>query len=386
MKPFVTENRSAPRAVWVVAAVAAAGYFVWQFQLVAVTEPPGTEGMDRIVAEPVSDPSWDAIVDHHGADAASDSVGRDPLLDAIQDSDVDPSLAVESDAGAGSGSADEGLMFDLSEPPPPTASDVIPAAAEMSASGGLTTASYETRSELRGDSDEPIPAELAARLRHIDELGSKQYYLEAHAALSQIYWKQPEYRAVIRDRIEFTAKRIYDSPDHVTEPYFVEFGETLEGIAAEHDVPWQYLARLNRIAPRALQAGQQLKVVRGPFGAIVDLDRFSLTIHTNGWYVRRYPIGTGRDDRTPVGEFTVENKVVNPTWYNPDGGVVDADDPANPLGEFWLGLGNHIGIHGTIDPQTIGRAASRGCIHLGDGDIDEVFRFLDVGSEVIIRR
>ena len=64
---------------------------------------------------------------------------------------------------------------------------------------------------------------------------------------------------------------------------------------------------------------------------------------------------------------------------------VDGDDPANPLGEYWLGLGDHIGIHGTIDPDSIGKASSRGCIHLADDDIAEVFQLLGVDSKVVIR-
>jgi L,D-transpeptidase ErfK/SrfK len=65
---------------------------------------------------------------------------------------------------------------------------------------------------------------------------------------------------------------------------------------------------------------------------------------------------------------------------------VEPDDPENPLGEYWIGLGNHIGIHGTNDSGTIGKAASRGCIHLGDDDIVEVFSLLSPGSKVLIRK
>ena len=65
--------------------------------------------------------------------------------------------------------------------------------------------------------------------------------------------------------------------------------------------------------------------------------------------------------------------------------MVDGDDPSNPLGEYWLGLGDHLGIHGTIDPSSIGAALSRGCIHLGDADIAEVYQLLGEGSQVVIR-
>ena len=117
----------------------------------------------------------------------------------------------------------------------------------------------------------------------------------------------------------------------------------------------------------------------------MGLSKFELTVHAHGWYVRRYRIGTGKDHSTPTGNFTVQDKLENPQWYNPDGGVVDADDPSNPLGEYWLGLGNHIGIHGTIDPSSIGKAQSRGCVHMSDADIAEVFNLLSVGSPVRIR-
>jgi lipoprotein-anchoring transpeptidase ErfK/SrfK len=211
--------------------------------------------------------------------------------------------------------------------------------------------------------------------------------LDAHAELSRLYWKYPAQRQTLRPLIKDTATKIFTSADYqFGEPHIVEYGETLERIGRQYEVPWQYLAKLNSITPAKLQAGQQLKVVRGPFGAVVDLSTFTLTIHAHGWYVQDYRIGVGRDGKTPVGRFEVHEKLENPVWYDPDGGVVEADDPENPLGEYWLGLGNHIGIHGTIDPATIGRAASRGCIHLGDKDIREVFELLGTGSEVTIRK
>ena len=232
-----------------------------------------------------------------------------------------------------------------------------------------------------------LTADVAARLRKVEDFLESDQILEAHQELSAIYWKHPEHRHLIQQKIDETATIIFTTPEReFAEPHFVDYGETLGSIAKKYNVPWQYLARLNRLHPEDLQAGQQLKVVQGPFGAVVDLDEFCLTVHAHGWYVHCYRIGTGANDGTPTGEFKVEEKLENPTWYNPDGGVVDADDPENPLGEFWLGLGNHIGIHGTIDPDSIGKAVSRGCVHLNDGDIDEVFSLLNVGSKVIIRR
>jgi lipoprotein-anchoring transpeptidase ErfK/SrfK len=201
-----------------------------------------------------------------------------------------------------------------------------------------------------------------------------------------LYWEQPDLRDKLRDRIEQTAMRIYFQPrPHYIEPHVVQPGDLLQSIARGYNISWQYLAKLNRVEPQRVQAGQQLKVIQGPFGAVVDLRRFELTVHSNGYFVARFPIGIGKDGSTPVGEFTVQDKLENPTYYGPDG-VVAPDDPQNPLGEFWMSLGDSYGIHGTIDESSIGRAESRGCVRLKNQDVADLYDLLTVGSPVVIRR
>jgi lipoprotein-anchoring transpeptidase ErfK/SrfK len=259
----------------------------------------------------------------------------------------------------------------------------------LEASDGLQNSQAEDSAETDQATgrSQILPSDFGDTLQSVRDMMRNDQTLDAHAELSRLYWKYPAQRQTLRPLIKDTATKIFTSADYqFGEPHIVEYGETLERIGRQYEVPWQYLAKLNSITPAKLQAGQQLKVVRGPFGAVVDLSTFTLTIHAHGWYVQDYRIGVGRDGKTPVGRFEVHEKLENPVWYDPDGGVVEADDPENPLGEYWLGLGNHIGIHGTIDPATIGRAASRGCIHLGDKDIREVFELLGTGSEVTIRK
>ena len=52
----------------------------------------------------------------------------------------------------------------------------------------------------------------------------------------------------------------------------------------------------------------------------------------------------------------------------------------------WIDLGDSYGIHGTIDPNSIGKAESRGCIRLRDQEIVEVYDFLVKGSEVVLKK
>ncbi|MCA9115500.1 MAG: L,D-transpeptidase family protein [Planctomycetaceae bacterium] len=232
-----------------------------------------------------------------------------------------------------------------------------------------------------------MPPELQETLVSIDRWIEEGQDLLAHRELSRIYWKQPELREQLASRLAVTARRIYFSPQpHYMPAYEVQPGDVLSSIAAKYHVPWEYLAKLNRVEPRKIQAGQRLKVIKGPFSAAVDLSEFSLTIHSHGYYVHRYPIGVGKDHSTPVGTFKVLNRLENPTYYGPNGNVIDADDPANPLGEHWIDLGDSYGIHGTIEPESIGRAMSQGCVRMHNRHVAEVFQLLSTESEVVIRR
>jgi len=393
MEPFVSDGRSKSPTTWYLVAAAAVAFLVWQFNLIPSITPAHT-GTTTTAEQALPSPGpapWDEIVDHHGAEKTDGTVEpeNDPLLHAIQGGNL---AAVPTPVESAHSATN--AFFELDEPDASDVQSVAPAVAEANVgTTGIQRASYDQPSApglnsrtIDLASTIPIPETLAEDLRVIDDWNKAGNVLAAHERLSRIYWEQPEHRAVIRERIELSASRIYASREPFGEPHFVEFGDTLDSIAKQYQIPWEYLGRLNGLQPEQLQAGQSLKVIKGPFSAVVDLDSYSLTVHAYGWFVRRYRIGIGKDDRTPVGKFTVQNKLTNPTWYNPDGGVVDADDPQNPLGEYWIGLGNHIGIHGTVDPTTIGRPASRGCVHLADGDIDEVFLMLGVGSQVLIRR
>lgn len=211
--------------------------------------------------------------------------------------------------------------------------------------------------------------------------------LQAHREFSKLYWNHKELRPQLQEKIDATARSIFfDNQQHFIEPYVIQSGDRLEVIAKKYQLSWEYLAKLNRTEPRRIQIGQKLKVLKGPFAAVVELHDFELIVHLQGYYVKRYEVCTGKDHSSPVGKFNVLNKVANPPYTGPDGKVIAADDPSNPLGERWVDLGDSYGIHGTIDPDSIGKAESRGCIRLRDQDVIEVYNFLVKGSEVVIRK
>lgn len=97
-----------------------------------------------------------------------------------------------------------------------------------------------------------------------------------------------------------------------------------------------------------------------------------LIFFLNGVPYRQYPVAIGKPSTpTPVGNFAIATKIVNP------GGI---------LGSRWMGLNyDTYGIHGTSKPWLIGQMVSNGCIRMHNGHVDELFSLTLVGTPVLIR-
>ncbi len=236
-----------------------------------------------------------------------------------------------------------------------------------------------------------VATEFSAAMQTVQQHLDRGELAEAHLELSRWYddprLSAEQHQDLMRvlDRVAGTV--VYSQQHHLlASPYMVQSGDTLESIATKFNVPWQLLAKVNGIGdPSELQPGAQLKIIPGPFDAVVDLDEFLLTLYVQQRYAGRFRIGVGQEKTTPLGEFVVQDKLENPTYYGPQT-TIEADDPSNPLGERWIDLGGGIGIHGTNDSDSIGQAASRGCIRLSPADVVDVYDILSVGSRVVIRR
>jgi lipoprotein-anchoring transpeptidase ErfK/SrfK len=241
------------------------------------------------------------------------------------------------------------------------------------------------------DSAAPLNGEFAAMMQSVQrELENGQLA----AALRQLTgWYgnpqlSPHEQQQLSTMLDQVAGTVVYSTQNLTEnPYEVQPGERLEAIGEKYQVPWQLLAKINGIEdPAALQPGERLKVVRGPFEAIVSLERRELVLRTgDGLYAGRFPIGVGAEHPPQEGTFAVSDKVPNPVYYGREN-AIGAEDPNNPLGERWIGLGKQMAIHGTNNPGNIGRTDLPGWISLREEDVAEVYDILGLGSRVTIRR
>jgi lipoprotein-anchoring transpeptidase ErfK/SrfK len=207
----------------------------------------------------------------------------------------------------------------------------------------------------------------------------------------------------INETLVFSKNRFKD--DTLQEGYQVQSGERLARIADRFGVTWELLCKINGLPDaRKVRAGQWIKVIHGPFHAVVTKSAFRLDVYLGSpgepgsLYIRSFPIGLGKDNSTPTGSWVVQhgNKLHPATYYSPRGeGPIDANDPKNPLGGYWMGLEgvageavdkHSYGIHGTIEPDSIGKQASMGCIRLRHDDIAFLYDLLVEGkSKVVIK-
>lgn len=95
-----------------------------------------------------------------------------------------------------------------------------------------------------------------------------------------------------------------------------------------------------------------------------------------GKVLAQFPVTTGSAEfPLPIGEWEVTSVARDPIWFFDPAlisGTKAGDDkaeippgPNNPVGTTWIGISKeHYGIHGTPDPDTVGKAASNGCIRM----------------------
>ncbi len=289
--------------------------------------------------------------------------------------------------------------------------------------GGTGNTTGQRPEGTRGQSASPAPAttlpsvevsrlaraaisDAKDRLSANDPLGARA---TLNAALSTVGRDGPDAGALraelmaLNDDLVFGPRIVKGDP--IVEAYVVQSGDALSRIASREKLMthWKLIQRVNRLSsPNTIRVGQSLKLVRGPFHAIVDKSDYRLDLYHGPasqpslWtYVTSFPVGLGEDDSTPAGRFVVRmnSKLENPAWVNPRNPSerYAADDPKNPIGEFWVGidgLGDDavhtgLGLHGTIEPESIGRQMSMGCVRLGADDVAIVYEMLAEGESLV---
>lgn len=189
--------------------------------------------------------------------------------------------------------------------------------------------------------------------------------------------------------------------------YKVAGGDTLTAIGARTGVSWKRIAEDNGLDPaKPLRAGLVLRITASEIipetlenGILIDLPGSMLHLFERGIPLMSVPVGLGMPRKgeekgweTPAGKFTVKGKLKSPDWKVPESiqeemrreGLSVKESlppgPKNPVGGYVLQTTlPGILIHDTIDPSSIFRFMSHGCVRLLRSDMEQLFGSVSKG-------
>jgi lipoprotein-anchoring transpeptidase ErfK/SrfK len=139
-------------------------------------------------------------------------------------------------------------------------------------------------------------------------------------------------------------------------------------------------------APEKLQKAAKIEIVKS--------EHILRVLDKDGAVIAVYPASIGSEEKpAPSGLHKVRAVAPNPNYtYNPDyafKGVKAKEKfeikpgPNNPVGSTWIDLSvESFGIHGTPEPEKVGKAHSQGCVRLTNWDVEELSKMVEKGMPV----
>ncbi len=223
----------------------------------------------------------------------------------------------------------------------------------------------------------------AVELRQKNELArAKEVYKEIIQSYSDV-----DNIAAIQQESETVNLQILFSRIEVpqkTVMHEVVIGDSLVKIAKKYNTTIELLRRSNNLTGDIVRLGDKLRVWTSPFNVFVDKSQNILILKEGNEVVRVYSVSTGENNSTPVGTFKITTKLENPVWFN-KGIVVPPESPQNVLGTRWLGFDiPGYGIHGTVEPDNIGKQVTAGCVRMRNEEVEELYSILPIGTEVVV--
>lgn len=231
-------------------------------------------------------------------------------------------------------------------------------------------------------------AKVSSLLTQAKELELKGKFLDAKSMYQRLTNEFPDSNEVMnwqKKTEDLNIKLLFSS---VTTPksvlYEIRPGDTLIKIAAVFKTTPELIMKSNGMINDKISPGRKIKVCTAPFSIVVDKSQNILILKSDEEIIKTYLVSTGANNSTPVGNFKIVNKLPNPTWFKA-GAVVPAGSSENILGTRWMGFNlAGYGIHGTIEPQSLGKQVTQGCVRMSNAEVEELYSIVPVGTEVTI--
>ncbi|MHC4261325.1 MAG: L,D-transpeptidase [Planctomycetota bacterium] len=153
------------------------------------------------------------------------------------------------------------------------------------------------------------------------------------------------------------------------------------------------IARANGASfEKSVRRGQKVRVPTDPVSVRIDVSSRWLLYMIGDEVVDSYEVGVGRPgEETLTGEFIAGTKQTEPVYW----GIsppAPFGDPENPLGTRWIGWripgessDTSYGLHGTWEPESIGHAASEGCVRMHNDEVEVLYDIIPSGAPIFVR-
>jgi lipoprotein-anchoring transpeptidase ErfK/SrfK len=219
-------------------------------------------------------------------------------------------------------------------------------------------------------------------------LESQGEWLAAKDTFQKLIEEYPNFRQIAEAQKKLdnlNIKIIFSNvPTPQTKLYDVKPGDSLDKIAKEFNTTVELIKKSNNLSSDIIRAGQKLRIWTAKFSILVYKAQNILILKANDEIIKTYRVSTGLNNCTPVGTFKITSKLPNPVWFKA-GAAVPPESPENVLGSRWMGFDlPGYGIHGTIQPETLGQQITQGCVRMLNKDVEELYSLIPLGTEVTI--
>lgn len=306
---------------------------------------------------------------------------------------IPPTVIVTPD----NGSTGKGRHSTFEAPAVPSATSatavIVPPPEAVSATAVAAGSGTSAESARSAAGPEQVSAEAAALAKQAEEkaageaVAARTLYVQALAA-----HPAPQQRAeIVAKLVDLCDKTLLgkelSAGETAAEMYEVKNGDLLTFLARRYKITFELVERVNGLSSDNIQVGQKLKMIHGPFSVRVYKGDHRLELLLGDVVVKTFPVAIGSENKTPSNLFPIIKKVKNPR-FDPTPGESGLEAkaggaPDNPIGTRWIDIGNHLGIHGTNDPSSIGKSVSFGCIRLKNEDVELLYDFLVPGMSKV---
>jgi lipoprotein-anchoring transpeptidase ErfK/SrfK len=163
----------------------------------------------------------------------------------------------------------------------------------------------------------------------------------------------------------------------------------IEGAVLNAGADRKIAARTHPIKPEVVRSE-----VAAEYPSYLTLDRsdFTLKLWKHLKLAKSYTVAVGMEGlETPEGLYHIEAMEENPVWHVPESdwagslaGETIPPGPENPIKARWLAIFEGAGIHGTEEIESLGSAASHGCVRMAIPDVEELYDQVEVGTPIYI--